>query len=121
MWLAKKKGPADLRFELKQKKIITLVDKMLEAEVEVTLAPISEEYFIVDKSREIYISLSDSLIRISNHSYLYEISCTSVLMSKLMAKAKLKVEEKANRIKKELFKNEIELLDKLNKLYTKTN
>jgi hypothetical protein len=121
MWLSKKKEPADLRFELKHKKIIDLVDKMLESNVEVTLAPISDEYFIVDKDKQVYISLSDSLIRISNHSYLYEVTCTSVLMSKLMGKAKLKVQDQANKIKKELFKNEIQLIDKIDKLYTKTN
>ena len=119
MWLSKKKTPADLRFELKQKKIISLVDNMLESDIEVTLAPISEEYFISDKEKQVYISLSDSLIRISNHDYLYEISCTSHLMSKLMGKAKIKVEEQANKVKKELFKNEITLLDKINNLYTK--
>ena len=66
----RKKSVNELKLELKQKKIGELLDTMLESEVEVHFAPISNEYFIIDKQKEINICLSSSSVRIANHKYL---------------------------------------------------
>lgn len=116
-WFKRKKTRAELKLELKQKKISELIDSMLDASTEIHFAPISKEYFIIDKENEINICLSESSVRIANHYYLYEVNFSLGSMEKYMTKAKQKVEDKASRIKKELFKNEIELIDKIKELY----
>ena len=116
-WFKRKKSVAELKLELKRKKISELVDAMLASEIEVHYAPISQEYFIIDKSNQVNICLSDNSIRVANHAYLYEVNFSMGTMAELIKKAKQKVEEKTTAIKKELFKNEVELIDKVKKLY----
>jgi len=123
MWLSKKKGRAELRFELKYRKIIETITKALDSDVEVMLAPLSGEYFIVDKNNDVSIVISDFSIRMFDKGCPYEIVCPASLTGDLIAKTKAKAESqaeaKADKLRKELFKNEIELLDRINNLYTK--
>lgn len=114
----RKKSVNELKLELKQKKIGELLDGMLDSEVEVHFAPISDEYFIIDKEKQISICLSNSSVKIANHQYLYEVNFSGNTMIKYMSKAKDKVEERTRAIKKELFKNEVELIEKIKNLYT---
>jgi len=117
MLFKRKKSMSELKLELKQKKICGLIDKLLNSNSEIYFAPISNEYFIIDKDKQINAWLSDTSVRIANHQYLYETNLKLSSMEKYMKKAKNKVEEKTIQIKKELFKNEIDLINKISSLY----
>lgn len=117
----RKKTVNELKLELKQKKIGELIENMLESDIEIHYAPIADEYFIIDKKNQLSICLSDTSIRISNHQYLYEVNSSGNFYMNYMEKAKQKVEEKANNIKKELFKNEVELIERLKQFYNVDN
>lgn len=119
MFFKKKKNMSELKIELKQKKICELISTLLDSDTEIHFAPISNEYFIVDKEKQISVWLSDRAVKISNHQYLYEVTFKLSLMEKYMNKAKNKVEEKTTKIKKDLFKNEVDLIDKIKNLYDK--
>lgn len=113
----RKKTVGELKLELKQKKIGELIDGMLENDVDIHYAPITDEYYILDKGNQLSIHLSSNSIRIANHQYLYEVNSSGSFYLKYMEKAKLKVEERANKIKKELYKNEVELIERLKQFY----
>ena len=112
-----KKSIDALKLELKQKKVTELLEAMLSYDVEIHFAPISGEYFIVDDTNHINVSLSNTSVKIANHKYLYEVNFSLGSMEKYMKMAKEKVEERANRIKKELFSNEIHLIGQITKMY----
>ena len=118
-WFKRKKSINELKLELKQKKLGELVDAMLASNTEVHYAPISQEYFIIDKDNEVHVCLSESSIRVANHSYLYEVTLSAHAMTKYLVKAKQKVEDRTKEIKKELFKNEVDLIDKVKEIYVK--
>jgi hypothetical protein len=119
MWLKRKKTVDELKLELKQKKIGELIESMLESNIDIHYAPVSDEYFMIDKDNQLSICLSSSSIRIANHQYLYEVNFSGNDTFKYMEKAKQKVEEKAKNIKKGLYKNEVELIDRLKGFYIK--
>lgn len=114
----RKKSIKELKLEVKYKKIGQLLEAILKTDIDIHYAPISQEYFIVDKVNNINVALSTSAIKITNHKFLYEVNFNLQTMDKYMALARTKVEEKANRIKNELFKNEIGLIDNIKELYT---
>lgn len=117
MWFKRKKSVEELKLELKQKKIGELIDSMLESNIDIHYAPISDEYFVIDKVNQISICLSHTSVRIANHEYLYEVNFSGNTTFKYMTKAKQKVEDRAKKIKKDLYKNEVDLIDKIKSLY----
>jgi len=119
MWFKRKKTMNELKLGLKQKKIGKLIEAMLASDTEIHFAPISKEYFIVDKKNKIHICISEDSVRVANHEYLYEVSLSGKIMSEYMSTARKKVEEKTKLIKKELFKNELDLIDKIKNIYIK--
>lgn len=117
----RKKTITNLKLELKKKKIKEVLELMLDSDSEVHYAPITKEYFIIDKKNELNICLSEDSVKISNHMFLYEVSFSLELATKYMNIAKQKVEDRAMKIKGNLFKNQVELLNNLKKLYEKEN
>lgn len=113
----KKKSIEKLKLSLRQRKVTELIEAMLSSDVEVYIAPISNEYFIVDSKNSINIVLSNTYVRVANHEYLYEVGFSLGSMEKYMDLANSKIEERTNRIKKELFRNEVELLTKIKNNY----
>lgn len=120
-WFKKKKKVSELKLELKQKKIGSLIDAMLEANLEIHYAPLSKEYFILDRDKSISVCLSEDSVRISNHDYLYKVPFSLITADIYIDKVRKKIQEKAENIKKNLFKNEINLIDKITELYEKDN
>lgn len=80
------------------------------------ISPISDEYFLLDKKNRISICIGDSVVTFSNHVYLYKKSFNLSFTDTLKKTIKLKMEEEMQILKKSLFKNEINLLDKINGL-----
>ena len=114
----RKKDREKLRFRLKDKKIKELIDQMLDSELEINSAPISDEYFIIDREKQIFICVKNSSIKISNHKYLYEVTLPLKDTERIVKKIRQKIQERADAIKKELFKNEYDLIEKIKNLYT---
>lgn len=113
----RKKNREELRFKLKGKKIEELVEEMLDNDLEINSAPISDEHFIIDREKQIFICIKNSSVKISNHKYLYEVTLPLKDTERLMKKVKEKVQQRSDEIKKELFKNEYDLIGKIKELY----
>lgn len=116
MW-KKRKSLAALKIKLKQKKIKELIDSMLLANVEVRSAPISREYFLIDKENRVNILISESSVKICNHDYLYEVSVSANEAAVFIKKIQNKIQQQSEELKKELFKNEVNLIDKIKSIY----
>lgn len=114
----RRKDRGELRFQLKSKKIEELVDDMLASDLEINCAPISDENFIIDREKQIFICIKNSSVKISNHQYLYEVTLPLKDTDRLIKKIREKVQQRSDAIKKELFKNEYDLIGKIKELYT---
>lgn len=118
----RKNNIREAKIKLKEKKIGELIDSMLEKDLEIHSAPLSKEYFILDKENRISICVSESCVKLSNHNYLYEIPFSANTADKYIKKVQKKIQERSEIIKKGLFKNEIELIDNIkNKYYGEPN
>ena len=113
----RKKKIRELKLKLREKKIGELIDNMLKSELEIHLAPITREYFILDHEKKISICISEDSVKVANHNYLYEVSVSANLAAKYIDKVRQKIQDRSTTIKKELFKNEIELIENIKNLY----
>lgn len=114
MW-KRKKSQLELRLELKDKKIMELVEKMLESDLEIHAG--SDEYLILDREKQIFVCINDSMIRICNHDYTYEVPISGNQATKYGKKVREKIQTGIDNIKKEIFKNEIDLIDHIKSIY----
>ena len=80
------------------------------------ISPISDEYFLLDKRNRVSICIGDSMVTFSNHIYMYKKSFNLSFTDTLKKNIKLKMEEEMQALKQSLFKNEMNLLDKINSL-----
>jgi len=105
------------RIALIQKKVGSMVDTLLENKVQIFIAPNSDEVFLVDKERSICLCLEHSTVKIANHDYLYSENLPLSFIENQKKKVKAVLEERYKNLKKELFKNEVGLLDKIGEIY----
>ena len=70
-----------------------------------------DEKYVEDK--QVYISLHDSEVEISNHSFLYRKTFRLSFVEDLQKKVRDVVKVEREQLKKGLFKNELELLQKI--------
>jgi len=96
--------------------ITSLVNKYLNQEVKKLISPISNEYFLINEINQIYICIGDEKIQISNHEFHYSKNFYLDFTSNLKKKIRTEIEKERQQLKKELFKNEIDLLQKINEL-----
>lgn len=78
--------------------------------VEIKTNPSLQEYYLINKEKEVSILLSHGIIEISNHTYLYKRQIPSSFSDALIKMVNVKIEEDSVKLKKELFHNEIDLL-----------
>lgn len=114
----RKKSQLELRMELKDKKIMELVERMLESNLEIHAAPISKEYLILDREKQIFVCITESIIRVCNHAYTYEVPISGNQATKYMKMVQNQIQKESDAIKKEIFKNEIDLIDHIKNIYT---
>lgn len=107
----------DLKQALKVKKLKELITLMLKSDLEVFYAPYDNQYFIIDKEQLCYICISDLYAKVTNHNFLYNISMSSNESAPILKLIEQKIKLNCDKIKKELFKNELDLLDKLKNNY----
>lgn len=93
-----------------------IINSALERDTEKLHSPSLDEYFIIDRKNQIYICISDNNIRISNHDFHYnkQFNLKTTTMFKDIVRVKIDMER--DELKKELFRNEIDLLHKINEL-----
>lgn len=94
-------------------KISTLVDTMLTNNCEIFISTTNDEVFLLDKKNKISLCLEHSNIKVANHDFLYNETLPLKEIEKQKTKVKEVLNSQYNSLKKELFKNKIDLLDKL--------
>jgi hypothetical protein len=107
------------RVKLSEDKITKLIDEMLKSKVPIKFAPNSDEYFMVDEEKGISLCLEQSKVKVANHNFLYHVPLQLAFVESQKKKLASVLEERTQALKKSLFKNEIDLLDKITKLYVK--
>lgn len=91
--------------------IKSIVERFLKDEdIKKLVNPIQQEYFLIDSKSGINILIRDSNIEISNHRFLYRRQVSLSFSDTLSKKIAIKIGEDVQKVKKELFKNEIDLL-----------
>ena len=104
----------DLLTKLEEKKIFNLIVGMLQdPDIKKMIAPNTDEYFLVDDSRKVYVCVEDSNVRISNHDYLIVTRTRMGFTDDLKSTMRNALEVERQALKKELFKNKIDLIDKI--------
>lgn len=112
-----KKRISKLKLEVKQKKVGNLLDVMLNSNLDIYYSHKRDEYLILDKNNKITVCVSYNAIKIIKDTFFYEIPFSFNTLSTYIQKIKNKMEEKSDSIKKDLFKNEISVIEELTKLY----
>ncbi|MGS2764679.1 hypothetical protein [Sinomicrobium sp. M5D2P9] len=77
------------------------------------ISPISEEYFLIDDENQIYICIGNGNFSLSNHKFLYEKVFNLSFTEELKKQVRHNMETEMQALKKSLFKNETDLLDKV--------
>lgn len=80
------------------------------------ISPISEEYFLIDDENQIYICIGNGNFSLSNHKFLYEKVFNLSFTEELKKQIRHNMETEMQALKKSLFKNETDLLDKVLKI-----
>lgn len=77
------------------------------------ISPLSDEYYLLDEKNQVSICIADDEIILANHIYLYKKAFNLAFTSDLKKIIKRQMEKEMQDLKKTLFKNEINLLDKI--------
>ena len=77
------------------------------------ISPISDEYYLLDEENQVSICISDNEVILSNHVYLYKKSFNLSFTEDLKKQVKQHMEKEMQALKKTLFNNEINLLEKI--------
>ena len=105
------------KLKLAHKKLVNLVGRMLEANCTVGILPVDREYFVLDKINCCSILLSENFIKIANHDYTVTLPVSYGEYSELAKLIRNKMQLDGEKLKKELFANHINLIDKLSGMY----
>lgn len=95
-----------------EKYVEEIVERYLSTNVEKVMNS-SGEILILDRVNEVYISLHNSEVEISNHSFLYRKMFRLSFVEKLQQKVIKVMDQERADWKKQLFKNELDLLVKI--------
>ncbi len=79
-------------------------------DVQKLVNPVLNEYFLIDRANDISLCIRDSNVEISNHKFLYRRQIPLKLSDILTKKIANKIGDEVQEVKRELFKNEIDLL-----------
>jgi|TARA_R110000822_G_scaffold6851_18_gene28731 hypothetical protein len=107
----------ELKQALKVKKLKELIALMLKSDLELFYVPSDNQYFIIDREQLCYICISDLYAKVTNHNFLYNVSMSSNESAPILKLIEQKIKVNCDKIKKELFKNELDLLEKLKNNY----
>lgn len=116
MW-KRKKSRDTLKFNLKKRKIRELIESILKKNVDIHIGPNTGEYFIIDKHNSVSIMVSHKIVRVANHKYMYDSSFELSFLEDIKKIIKDEIQKRTDSIKKQLFRNEIDLFQKLAEIY----
>lgn len=105
------------RLALTQQKVGSMIDTLLENKVQIFIAPNSDEMFLLDKEKGVSVCLEHSTIKIANHDYLYNENFPLKFVEEQKKKVKTILEARYQNLKKELFRNEVDLISKIKNQY----
>ena len=77
------------------------------------ISPISDEYYLLDDENQVSICIGDNEVILSNHVYLYKKSFNLSFTESLKTQVKGHMEREMQELKRTLFNNEINLLEKI--------
>src|SRR5690606_16932191 len=104
----KKQLPEDAKY------VMDIIHKYAEKDTAKKLiSPISDEYFIIDEENQIFICIEDDKVTISNHTFLYKKFFNLSVTTEFKKAVRESIEREMQELKKSLFKNETELLQKV--------
>lgn len=107
----KKPLPQDLQL------IQQIVEKfLLNPSVKKLISPLSGEYLLIDEEHSISVCISGGNIKLANHAFVLVKSVHIGFTEKLQKLIRQQIEKERQELKKQLFKNEINLLEKINSL-----
>ncbi len=102
------------------KLIIDIVNNFSgDSSIKKLVSPISEDYFLLDEKNQVAICIADGEITFSNHVYMYKNTFNLSFTDGLKKKIKQQMEKEMQELKAQLFRNEVNLLDKINGLSAK--
>lgn len=104
----------DLLNKLEEKKISELVNNMLQDDqIQKKISPKSEDYFLMDNSRQVYVCIEDGVVRISNHDYVFITQSKLRFTDRLKETVRTVLELETQGLKKTLFRNKLDLIAKI--------
>ena len=108
----------DKKVRLEERKLKDLIIGMLsDPEVQELVSPKSDEYMLIDEVNQMNLCIEASSIKVANHAYSMDIQLRMKFCEEMKKLVKDKVEVDRQQKKKTMFKNQIDLLDKLTKNY----
>lgn len=113
----KKINMQQAKVKLIQEKIVILVSEALKSGIHIEVAPNSDQYFLVDTANQICIGITQYKIVVANHDFNWSDPLSLEFVERVKKIVKAELEKRTLALKKTLFKNEVDLLDKLIKIY----
>lgn len=107
---------SDEIFEEQEDKIRKIIFKMLEKEgTRVSMAPISNKYYIKNQidGRVVIIDGSAEVVKTPNHVYKWNYKCRAKFIDEMIKHIIGWIEEDRENMEVDIFKNEMDLLDKI--------
>lgn len=98
--------------EKDERYVESVITRYLETDVKKLMSP-QGEYLIIDEANEVYISFMAETMTISNHDFLYRKTFSYYFSRRLEKKIRDSIKKDREELRKELFKNEIDLLQKI--------
>jgi hypothetical protein len=89
-------------------------------DVKKVIVPINSgsfSYLLIDDINQIYISVENNQVDMSNHNFLYKKNFNLNFTDELKRMIKKKIEEERKDLKESLFQNEMGLLTKIKEIY----
>ena len=93
----------------------TIENTLSYEETESRIAPISDEYIIFNKELEMIIVVRRGMVLIANHDYFISTLCSGNFQTVLDDMIMGKIEIAREKLKAEIFKNKVNLLEKIEK------
>lgn len=94
---------------------------VLKDNIEKVIVPITgaseDDYLLIDRENQLFISIEDGEVNISNHDFLYKKKFNPIFTKTLKKVVKDKLAEERRLLKESLFENEIGLLEKIRNIY----
>ena len=103
----------------KEQRIIDIVDELCKhSESDIKVAPLTQRYFIVNKTLEYWVRISEFEVTITNHKFTLNYGGTNKFHTLLADIISNTIEKARNEFEESVFQNEIELLDNIKQSLT---